>query len=151
MHSAGAARGHAGMTRVHGAGPARVRSPRPHGARPGLASAGAMVGTTARSGRRHGRRSGRDDGAVDEAVGTTMRSARRRSRRQRRARGRALSGGERRGRGGCRDARRAVLTAALSHGVGTVRCRAGPALRAASDRWGPLVSDFQINNFLERK
>jgi hypothetical protein len=52
----------------------------------------------------------------------------------------------------CRDVRRAVPTAALSRGVGaargghaaTVRCRVGPARRTASDRWGPLVSDFRI-------
>jgi hypothetical protein len=31
------------------------------------------------------------------------------------------------------------------------RCRAGPAQRVASDRWGPLVNDFRINNFPERK
>jgi hypothetical protein len=50
-------------------------------------------------------------------------------------------------------------TAALSHGVGaargshaaTARCRTGPARRAASDRWGPLVSDFRIKNYPERK
>jgi hypothetical protein len=63
---------------------------------------------------------------------------------------RSLSRGERRGRGGCRDARRVVPIAVLSRGIGaacgghaaTARCRAGPARRAASDRCSPLVSDF---------
>jgi hypothetical protein len=55
-------------------------------------------------------------------------------------------------RGGCQDARCAVPTAALSHGVGAARgshtavvhCRVGPAWRAATDRSGPVVSDFRI-------
>jgi hypothetical protein len=66
------------------------------------------------------------------------------------------SGDGRRGRGGrcragagergsCRDP-----IAALSHGIGAAhgghaaaaRCRAGPARRTTSDRWGPLVGDF---------
>jgi hypothetical protein len=77
-----------------------------------------------RSERRRGRRGGQDDcggpgdGAVGEAVGATAAHARR-------------SGGGRRERG--RLSRRAVPTAALSHGIGaargshveTARCRAG--------------------------
>jgi hypothetical protein len=55
--------------------------------------------------------------------------------------------------------RRAVLTALLTHGscaahgshVATARCRAGPARRVASDRWGPLVSVFRIKNHPGRK
>jgi hypothetical protein len=54
------------------------------------------------------------------------------------------------GEASCRDARRAVPTAALSRGISaargghtaTVRCRTGPARHVASDRWVPLVSDF---------
>jgi hypothetical protein len=105
---------------------------------------------------RTGRRCCRDERG--EAVGRAV-SARALSGRRRRGRG-ELSG-ERRARGRCRgvggaveasyrDARRAVPTAALSCCVGAVRgghaatacCRTGPARRAASDRWGPLVSDF---------
>jgi hypothetical protein len=81
------------------------------------------------------------------AVGTAARARRAVGATAARAR---LSGGGRRGRGGCGDAWRAVLTATLSPGIGAarggheaaVRCRAGPARRASSDRWGPLVSDF---------
>jgi hypothetical protein len=80
---------------------------------------------------------GRDGGAMGEAVGATAVRARR-----------AGDSGAREADGaseaGCRDARRPVPTAALSHGVCAAR-------RAASDRWGPLVSDFQIKNHPERK
>jgi hypothetical protein len=63
---------------------------------------------------------------------------------------RARSGGGGASEAGCRDVWRAVLTAALNRGVGAVRgshaamarCHAGPAQRAASDRWGRLVIDF---------
>jgi hypothetical protein len=96
--------------------------------------------------------SGRNGGAVDEekvrtrggqrgngwdgeVVGTAAQSAGRRS-------GAARSAG----RGSCRDARRAVPTAALSRAVGAARgshgaaahCRAGLARHVAADRWGPL-------------
>jgi hypothetical protein len=74
--------------------------------------------TMARLGRRRDGRGGREPGGASEA--------------------------------GCRDARHAVPTTALSRVVGaargsqaaTVCCRAGSARRAASDMWGPLVSDF---------
>jgi hypothetical protein len=56
------------------------------------------------------------------------------------------------GEASCRDARRAVPTVALSRGIGTAcgghaataRCHMGPARRAATDRSGPLISDFRI-------
>jgi hypothetical protein len=77
---------------------------------------------------------------------------------ERRARGRGRETGGA-GEVSCRDARRAVPTAALNRGIGaapgghtaTARCRVGPALHVASDRWGPLVSDFRIKNHLEGK
>jgi hypothetical protein len=84
------------------------------------------------------------------SVGTTTRRARQ-SGRRRRARGSRETG--------CWDARRAVPTVALCHGLGAARgshvamarCRTGPARRAASDRWGPLVNDFRIKNHPKRK
>jgi hypothetical protein len=56
--------------------------------------------------------------------------------------------------GGLSGRRRAVPTASLRHASGaargshaeTVRCQARPARHAASDRWDPLVSVFQIKN-----
>jgi hypothetical protein len=68
-----------------------------------------------------GRGSGWDGGGVGEAVGTAARLARR-SERGRHARG--DNGARRAGRlsgGRCRDARRTVPTAALSHGIGAAR------------------------------
>jgi hypothetical protein len=107
------------------------------------------------------RRSGR--GAVGEAVRMAARSAGRRSGHggvecgvvvgEQRVRGAV---GARRGVrvGSCRDARRAVPTAALSRAVGVAhgghaeaaRCRAGPARCAAADKWGPLsvISELKI-------
>jgi hypothetical protein len=93
---------------------------------------------------------GPGDGAVE------MSEARRLG--ERRARGRCRGDGGA-GEVSCRDARRAVPTAALNRGVGaargghaaTVRCHAGPARRAVSDTWGPLVGDFRIKNHPEGK
>jgi hypothetical protein len=103
---------------------------------------------------------GPSDTARTAAVGTAAIGARRsgngRARRgarsgrelsKRGARGEAALSG---GRGSCRDARRAVPIAALSRGVGTAlggyaaaaHCRAGPVRCAATDRSGPLISDF---------
>jgi hypothetical protein len=64
---------------------------------------------------------------------------------ERRARGRCRGNGGA-GEVSCRDARRAVPTAALNCGVGAAHgghaamacCRADPARRAKADRWGPL-------------
>jgi hypothetical protein len=126
-------------------------------------SAGAATRGTAPAHRRQRGTAARHDGdgrAASEAVGVARRwSGRWRDRRG----GRGDSGGP--GDGGareaggaseasCRDVQRAIPTAALSCGVGvargshaaTARCRAGPARRTASDRWGPLVSDFRIKN-----
>jgi hypothetical protein len=121
-----------------------------HGRRRGTAAHRRGDSGAARRRRASGERGGRGgpgDGAVGEAVRATAARA-------------TQSGGGRRTRGGrevggaseasCRDARRAVPTAALSHGVGeahgshvaTARCRAGPARHAASDRWAPFISDF---------
>jgi hypothetical protein len=121
------------------------------------------------TGERRARRSGRHDGgpsddAVGEAVGAIAVRARpavgrrvARARRSGAARRCREAGGA--SEAGCRDARRAVPTVALSHGVGaargshtaTARCRAGPARCAASDKWVPLVSYFRIKNLTERK
>jgi hypothetical protein len=89
-----------------------------------------------------------DRGARTRPVGAAVVHARRGTVGRRAGAKRRCRGGA--GEASCRDVRRAVLTAALSRGVGaargghaaTARCRAGPARRAASDRWGPLVSDF---------
>jgi hypothetical protein len=183
-----------GMTRVRGAGAARVRGPRPRGARPGLASAGAA--RVAHDARRRcsasrwwhgtGAREAAEDRRLTDAgmanggaastgeasVRTAARSAMRRAvgatvgramrsgdgrrgrgncwgdgdageavgRRAARARQSLSSGRDEAGageRGGCRGARRAVPTAALSRGVGTargghaatVRCRGPGAAR----------------------
>jgi hypothetical protein len=87
-------------------------------------------------------RGGRDDSVRGEAVKAAARcSVRRRARgarRRRHARGcRALSG-----RGSGLKAR----VSGVAHGshAAMARCRAGPAQRVASDRWGPPVSDFRI-------
>jgi hypothetical protein len=170
-HSACAARGHAG----HGLRAQRRRGPRP---RPGGAARRAGDDTAPAHGRRRGRRltdaetttgdggrgeaagcgpgdaaldhgsrgaSCRDDGGAREAAVGTRREGEV-----------ALSGG-RAARGSCRDARRAVPTAALSRCIGAargghvaaVRCRAIPAKRATADKRGPLVSDFRIKNYPE--
>jgi hypothetical protein len=131
------------------------RGPRPRGARPACVAHGAAWrrrgsvtallgepsagnggsparrrrrGTTA-MGERRVRRSGRHGGgpgggAVGEAVGATAARVRR-------------SGRWRRERGG-----RAAGGAVRGSYAATARCRVGPVRRAASDRWGPLVSDF---------
>jgi hypothetical protein len=75
-----------------------------------------------------GWRLGRDDDARGEAAAVRARLRR------------ALSGRVVR----CLDSglkARASSAARVSH-VATARCRAGPARCAASDRWGPLVSNF---------
>jgi hypothetical protein len=141
-----------GVARARGAGAARMRGPRPRpaqrarpssagshnawrtvpGARRRCCSAsqrwhGGATSTGERRAarRRSGRRCfGRDGGAVSEAVATAALS-----------RVRAAH---------CLDSglkSRASRAARGSHAA-TARCRAGPAWRAASDRWGALVSDF---------
>jgi hypothetical protein len=72
-----------------------------------------------------------DGGTVGEAVRTAAGSARRRWRHG--ARGDCRAGAARRGRGCCRDARRAVPTAALSRGVGAAH---------GGRQVGPAFSDF---------
>jgi hypothetical protein len=131
MHSEGVARGHV----MHDPAWPRPASAA-HGAR--RHDAGAREAAALRRLTGAGTADGSTASKGEASVGTAAARVRW-SGWRRRARGGTLSGGERRGRGGCRDARHAVSIAALSHGV--VAARGG---HAAAARYcaGPLVSDF---------
>jgi hypothetical protein len=89
-------------------------------------------------------------GSGDAAsVGTAVRSARR-SGRRREGRG---GGGAHEGRlsgvaARCPDSVLKERASGAAHGshAATARFRVGPARRAGSNRWGPLISDFRIKN-----
>jgi hypothetical protein len=114
----------------------RRRASGERGSRGGMAAVRPTARSVRRSGRRWHTRGGRAAGArLGREAGDASEAVRE-------------AGGA--SEAGCQDARRAVPTAALSRGVGavrgshaaTARCRAGPVRRAASDKWGALVSDF---------